>query len=482
MEIGNNKELNACLAGLESENFMDKLNAINANQSSITNLIETKCAESSVENIFIYNQIEQYKREAGYLSIFKDKLHDGLRHELRKEIIYIDSETGPQGKELCENAMLKPYKMIRFANDILPPTILKKNTAIIEDKKSAIRKLANECQQPDLFPSNSFYLQAHIHKDHINYIINKVVVVSFSKNETMEKSTFTVQEKKIPLENFFDSVCDNIWRHLLQNQSETFLQRCSFHKHEEIDGNNYYVRFTEIKRALSRLLQKQKLPMNSYILENLKINNDCHCVLRISNYMLFEIGFRPVIDNIATVISSTLLDKTIFGLYEFYNLIIIRNLTGAPKLIRNNFYRNCFENYFKHKLYSCLNLTYNRGMRVFFKYSELKESRLLGNWVLGANQILGRGKYSQVSSTTYILKFLVDEDLKSIEPGAGVYEDDGKCYKKIEGNHFTFLKEKDYVHQAGVSKAFICRKNAFRYIGKFLFILPLLKKLKLIIR
>lgn len=108
---------------------------------------------------------------------------------------------------LTEGAMQKPYKMTQIVNALVPPKICD------NIHKPNDTKLVQNVHETSLFQPNSFYVQAYIHEEHINFILNKVVVVS-STGDAEQKSTFTVQERTIDVEHIAKTASRNIWNHL----------------------------------------------------------------------------------------------------------------------------------------------------------------------------------------------------------------------------------------------------------------------------
>lgn len=136
---------------------------------------------------------------------------------------------------LCEGAMQRPCKMIQIANAFLPPMIWNEDVQSEFEPKQHIR------QEADILPPNSFYLQCYIHQHYINFILNKVVTVSFL-DDTEQKSTFTVQEEIINMRDLLESACDLIWEHYQEldtHNGEGLIKYCEAHTHDMISISHY---------------------------------------------------------------------------------------------------------------------------------------------------------------------------------------------------------------------------------------------------
>ncbi|KAF1800253.1 CigB protein [Mucor lusitanicus] len=311
---------------------------------------------------------------------------------------FIDAQTDficlTQGRDICSGALKKPYKMFQIANALLPPTIWN------EESKKQIELMEYDSNEGDLLPPNSFYVQAYISDDHIRFILNKVVTVS-STNDYIQKSTFTLQEVSVKLEGIFDSVCDNMWNHSIMPEYQrdpNLLNHCDTHSAGEYSAENYHVFKCLIKEMVNKLLQRNLVNWNQDIdIDHaIPINEACNCTFQISFRALMDIGLQPVISHIATIIASSLASNSFFGLYAVSALIIMDN--SKDMLIQD------FSGTFKKTIRSCLEAHHRRTI-VFYDKEAVMACGALGSWCTDLQQIFGKGAYSQVSSTDYILRF-----------------------------------------------------------------------------
>ena len=107
--------------------------------------------------------------------------------------------------------------------------------------------------------------------------------------------------------------------------------------------------------------------------------------------MLMELAVKPAVNNIARTITSTLVSNDLFGLYDVSVLTITSDLS------------NIFHNFLKESVQQRLHV-HQRSLAVFFDEEELMACKLLGNWIADVKQILGKGDYIQLSSTSYIAR------------------------------------------------------------------------------
>ncbi|CAO3646972.1 unnamed protein product [Mucor fragilis] len=321
-----------------------------------------------------------------YETLFRMALLDANLGEAHNTFIYLQN--------VCSGAMQKPFKMIQIANALLPPTIWK------DGNTKQLKWTDYNTHEEDLLPPNSFYVQAYINDDHIRFILNKVIAVS-SLNGTVQKSTFTVQEISVEMESIFDSVCDTMWGHITIPGFQRYadlLDHCDTHVAGEYSAADYYFFKCSIQEKTQKLLQENFVQCNQDIDINhaISINKECNCSFQISFRTLIDIGLQPAISHIATTIASSLASNSFFGLYTVSALIIMDD--SKETLLQN--YHHIFEKTMQRYLQA------HHGSTVVFYSREtvMAACESLGSWYTGLQQVFGKGPYSQVSSTDYLLR------------------------------------------------------------------------------
>lgn len=185
------------------------------------------------------------------------------------------------------------------------------------------------------------------------------------------------------------------------------------------------------------MLSNEELDMDQAIL----IDKNCNCTLHITYRMLIEIALKPVISNIANIISSTLASNDLFGLYGVAVLII----TSKSKEIASNMY----DSILKESIYRHLKVHQKRPA-VFFSQEEVIDCKTLGNWISDVKQIFGRGSYLQLSDTRYMIRF--------------------RSNNKVENNDFIIFEKGDYLGHKGVNKILVPDISGSSSLGKPLYI------------
>ncbi|KAL7334848.1 hypothetical protein PS15p_200417 [Mucor circinelloides] len=366
---------------------------------------------------------------------------------------------------LCEGAMQKPCKMIQIANALLPPMIRNKGDRVVFEPKQYSR------QETNILPSNSFYLQAHMHQHSINFILNKVVTASVVDN-IEQKSTFTVQEETIPTADLLYSACDLIWEHYqgLDSRIEGGLWGCcDAHTQDMLSINHYCLFKTNLKRLMEIWLQDECDYMpgeNADTYQSLPISDDCHCFINISRRILLEVGLKPAIESNAATVASTLASDNLFGLYSLALLIVTDETDTFSKGSYFDHYKNTI---FQKSMRKCLQVQQKRPS-VFFDEASLMACDTLGTWSESPRQILGRGKYTQISGASYGVRLFAENAMKHGSFN-GLYEYHQNAYKKNRAVHafpsFIVLSKGDYLHHEGVCKTLVLHNYDVRRIGLY---------------
>ncbi|KAK4513168.1 uncharacterized protein ATC70_012963 [Mucor velutinosus] len=356
---------------------------------------------------------------------------------------------GTQGQDTCFSAMQKPIKMIQIANALLPPTVWNGESC------EQVELVSYSSGEDDLLPPNSFYAQASINNNHIRFILNKVIAVS-SANDTIQKSTFTVKEMSVKLEGIFGSVCDNMWNHLMMPECQgeiTRHDRCDTHSAGEYSAANYRFFKCSIQKMTDELLQKRqaKYTREFDVYHAIPTSKECACSFQISFRALMNIGLQPAISHIATIIASSLASNSFFGLYTLSALIIMDE--SREMIIQDH------NDTFKKTMQSCLK-AHSRRAAVFYGKEAVLACGSLGNWCTGLQQIFGKGSYSQVSSSGYLLRFS-SLRMGGVDERFGLYNYHSNSLKQgdFEGrpNEFVILEKGHTLDPNGSAYAFYQR-------------------------
>ncbi|CAO0803721.1 unnamed protein product [Mucor circinelloides] len=341
----------------------------------------TKHSPDGIQHVLLYSHFEDQRQD------FRHFIKQVL---IKEDIIlprdeFIDINTWFS----VEYAMQKPYKMIQIANAVLPPVIVNEDT----QDDSVFRM---DTRSDNLIAPNSFYVQANITDTHTSFILNKVVALPSSKNAA---KLFTVQERSVEIEDITETVSHLLWNHYQSISDDKENRHSLFNscrKHDDIALSfSHYKQFKKgIKELVGYWLETKDTPtsegLDTYHLVSV-IDEQCVCTLNLSRRLLLEVGLKPVIANIAATVTSSLFSNDFFGRYQVSALIVKKDL----KTINNPHFSYSYSRFLKEALQRHLRV-HQRRISLLFHDNQV-DSKI--------TQYLGRGEYSQVSSTTWIFKF-----------------------------------------------------------------------------
>ncbi|KAG1121569.1 hypothetical protein G6F42_012303 [Rhizopus arrhizus] len=368
--------------------------------------------------------------------------------------------TIPDIGHLGEFAIQKPLKMIQIAYAILPPVILN------EEK---FDNMAFDTMQDNsnFLPMNSYYVQVNIEEQQIKYILNKVIKTPSSKNAAQ---LFTVQEREISINGLASSASDEMWNHYQRLESEghlgALIDWC--HKHEAIllSTRHYECFSANMKKIIRAWCQDKQIFTNEELdtYHSVFIDDQCACALKITRRMLLEVGMKPAIANVATTIVGGAFSNDYFGLYQVSAWIV----RGCMTSIVNSHYSYSLERFFQEKLRSLFLIHQRKPLLCFDNDAEVIMA-----------QYLGRGGYSQISSTTYTINFsmlsqnnayvfgLHDNHLDQCENIPVQYEVEAWKMKfnnlainfKVTSDYIPILHKGSTLSETGISKKFLFKEG-----------------------
>lgn len=194
------------------------------------------------------------------------------------------------------------------------------------------------------------------------------------------------------------------------------------------------------------------------------VDADCACAFTVTDWILFEIGLKPSIMEIASAIVGTVFSNDSFGLYQISALLI----SGSIKKIKHPYYLPNAERALREAIQKCLQ-DHQTSPMVFFinKVDDCK----MGTY-------LGRGRYSQVSSTSYMIRFRM---FPRFGIKVAVYEEKDSAWRQLikcgeirDTSHSTdsyvyeyrILERGESITSKGIQRAFVVLANKFIDIGK----------------
>ncbi|KAI8067297.1 hypothetical protein BDF21DRAFT_454688 [Thamnidium elegans] len=169
------------------------------------------------------------------------------------------------------------------------------------------------------FPLKSFFVVAQLHEDYVQLTLNQVVTESGSDHEVQE--TIVIQEEIIPIPNIYDSLCFNMWSNITEDSS--LIQLCDTHKgynnNELLDmfSLENQAEFTNnLKEYISKEILNKNLTTQKADKITVYLSNSCNCRVCLTVNDITEISFRPVLQDIISLVFTSLINKQLFGNYR----------------------------------------------------------------------------------------------------------------------------------------------------------------------
>ncbi|GAA5811591.1 hypothetical protein MFLAVUS_005031 [Mucor flavus] len=174
------------------------------------------------------------------------------------------------------------------------------------------------------FPLNSFFVVAQLYKSYVLLTLNQVVTESGLDNEYQE--AIIIKEEMIPIPNIYDTLCFNMWKNITGDSS--LIELCDTHTgyndYEllEIFSLENQAEFTKnleeyiSKNILNETLNEQKADTATISLSTL-----CKCKVCLTANDITEISFRPVLQDIISLIFTSLIDKQLFEKYGYIHYV-----------------------------------------------------------------------------------------------------------------------------------------------------------------
>ncbi|GAA5816210.1 hypothetical protein MFLAVUS_009736 [Mucor flavus] len=182
------------------------------------------------------------------------------------------------------------------------------------------------------FPLKSFFLVAQLYENYVQLTLNQVVTESGLENEYQE--AIIMQEETIPIPNIYDILCRNMWNSITEDSSLILL--CDTHK--GYDDNELLEIFTlenqaeftnNLKEHISKNILNKTLNEQKSDTAMIHLSTSCNCEVCLTENDITEISFRPVLQDIISLVFTSLINKQLFGKY--------RNIQYVFHLIRFNY-------------------------------------------------------------------------------------------------------------------------------------------------
>ncbi|KAI8088118.1 hypothetical protein BDF21DRAFT_396308 [Thamnidium elegans] len=163
------------------------------------------------------------------------------------------------------------------------------------------------------FPVKSFFVVAQLYQDYVQLTLNQVVT-----EDKKDQEATIIQDEIIHIPNFYRTLCLNMWNNIVEDTS--LIQMCDKHKKHtlleifSVQNQKYFS--SNIKRYLSNnILNTSSI---SQVNEKTIINISTSCSCRVSLLVddIIEICFRPIIQDVVSLVSTSLFQPILVKMLE----------------------------------------------------------------------------------------------------------------------------------------------------------------------
>ncbi|GAA5815425.1 hypothetical protein MFLAVUS_008933 [Mucor flavus] len=190
------------------------------------------------------------------------------------------------------------------------------------------------------FPLRSYFLLCQLHEDYVQLSLHQVVTASTL--EEKEQESIIVQDEIVDIPNIYDSLCASMWHNLVHDSS--LIELCEMHntsdKSKILDlfssktkKEFFTILSVHISDNVRAVLQNNPGVQSKFGANAVKLNNSCNCKVRLTTADIIDASFTLVLQDIACILSGSLLNKELFRNYTNidYMFSIIR-FNNNPQL------------------------------------------------------------------------------------------------------------------------------------------------------
>ncbi|KAI9273931.1 hypothetical protein EDC94DRAFT_113854 [Helicostylum pulchrum] len=169
------------------------------------------------------------------------------------------------------------------------------------------------------FQLKSFFVVAQLYEKYVQLTLKQVITELGLENEYQE--AIIIQEEMIPIPNIYDTLCLNMWSNITEDSS--LIKLCDTHKGYddnellEIFSLKNRAEFTNnLKEYISKNILNKTLNAQKTDTVTIHLSTSCNCRVCLTVNDITEISFRPVLQEIISLIFTSLINKQLFGKYR----------------------------------------------------------------------------------------------------------------------------------------------------------------------
>ncbi|KAI8087077.1 hypothetical protein BDF21DRAFT_413689 [Thamnidium elegans] len=176
-------------------------------------------------------------------------------------------------------------------------------------------------------PINSFFVIAQLREDYIQLTMHKVVIDPSSEDE---QEAIIHEDEVIYIDNIYDSLCSHMWDNITKDSS--WIEFCNLHNSDEKNVTSELLSLkiqiefaNNFKHYISSHILGTSSPYQNTNKNTVWLSSSCSCKINVTIHDVIEISFKPVLQDLAVTILSSLINKRLFGKYlnvqHLFNLI-----------------------------------------------------------------------------------------------------------------------------------------------------------------
>ncbi|KAG2230318.1 hypothetical protein INT48_002743 [Thamnidium elegans] len=279
-------------------------------------------ATLNVDNKFISFAEEYFLDGFDYLSFDGDVTKKTDFVSRIEEILVKDTSTAKDVTPVKRRTQIKSF--LRTYKNYIKDTILNREEISTPTYETSIsikqKKFINAFML-------IFFVIAQLREDYIQLTMHKVVIDPSSEDE---QEAIIHEDEVIYIDNIYDSLCSHMWDNITKDSS--WIEFCNLHNSDEKNVTSELLSLkiqiefaNNFKHYISSHILGTSSPYQNTNKNTVWLSSSCSCKINVTIHDVIEISFKPVLQDLAVTILSSLINKRLFGKYlnvqHLFNLI-----------------------------------------------------------------------------------------------------------------------------------------------------------------
>ncbi|KAI8056478.1 hypothetical protein BDF21DRAFT_430903 [Thamnidium elegans] len=310
----------------------------------------------------------------------------------------------------------------------------------------------------------SYFVLAQLHEEHIQLTLNQVVEIS---DQGEEASTIILQDEIIPIRNIYDSLFRYTWNNIITD-GNSLIQVCNTHNEDsnyecqQLYSLENKTKFANtLKKFISNNILKSKSKLQLDERKIIHFSSNCDCKVHLSVRDLIDMAFKPVIRNVVTILSGTLVNTSLFRYYtdiQYLFVLIYFNSNLQFQKILVELLKNESDISLEEKEMDTCCLIIPDLPYDFLQPITHRRARLYKKF--------RTGKLQQISSEGY--GFFIKQSIGEYSPKVFFHEviplykekRSDIIYTEVNSTVIPLLKKGDIINTSGLDKTFYLKKQS----------------------